>query len=120
MEALQISKIICERGLNTLVASGSLCASACPFSFAGGEKRFASNNGYIGVHQTYYEEPGLLQVLFAVEDIQMLQGDILHLLIAMGVDPWIMVPALKTPQDEIYFFIEDELLKHKLATKMVK
>ena len=50
----------------------------------------------------------------------MLQGDILHLLIAMGVDPWIMVPALKTPQDEIYFFIEDELLKHKLATKMVK
>jgi hypothetical protein len=38
----------------------------------------------------------------------------------MGVDPWIMVPALKTPQDEIYFFIEDELLKHKLATKMVK
>ena len=119
-EALQISKIIRERGLNTLVASGSLCASACPFSFAGGEKRFASNNGYIGVHQTYYEEPGLLQVLFAVEDIQMLQGDILHLLIAMGVDPWIMVPALKTPQDEIYFFIKDELLKHKLATKMVK
>ena len=120
VEALKISKIIRKRGMNTLVASGSLCASACPFSFAGGEERFASKNSYIGVHQTYYDEPGLLPVLFAVEDIQMLQGDVLHLLIAMGVDPWIMVPALKTPQDEIYFFIDDELLKHKLATKMVK
>ena len=120
VEALQISKIIRTRGLNTLVASGSLCASACPYSFAGGEERLASANSYVGVHQTYYDEPSLLSVLFAVEDIQMFQGDILHLLIVMGVDPWIMVPALKTPQDEMYFFVKDELLKYKLATKLVK
>lgn len=104
VEALQISKIIRKQGLNTLIASDALCASACPFSFAGGQKRLASNNSFIGVHQTYYEEPSLLSVLFAVEDIQMFQGDILHLLIAMGIDPWIMVPALKTPQDEMYYY----------------
>jgi hypothetical protein len=120
VEALQISKIIRKLGLNTLVASGALCASACPFSFAGGQKRLASENSFIGVHQTYYEEPSLLSVLFAVEDIQMFQGDILHLLIAMGIDPWIMVPALKTPQDEMYYFFEEELLRYKLATWIVK
>ena len=118
-EALAISRMIRQRSLNTLISHGALCASACPFSFAGGTERLASREGYIGVHQAFFEEPGIIPVFFAVEDIQMLQGDVLKLLIDMGVDPWIMVPALKTPKDEIYFLVKDELLKNKLATRIV-
>tara|TARA_B100000780_G_C21095025_1_gene441569 strand:- start:292 stop:1098 length:807 start_codon:yes stop_codon:yes gene_type:complete len=120
VEALKIAKIINKRELNTLVEAGALCASSCPFSFAGGKERLASKASYIGVHQAFFDEPSLIPVFFAVEDIQKLQGDVLHLLISFGVNPWIMVPALKTPKEDIYFFIEDELIENKLATKMVK
>ncbi len=41
-------------------------------------------------------------------------------LIEMGIDPGLMVYSLKTPPEEIYILIEDELLSSKLATAMIE
>lgn len=37
----------------------------------------------------------------------------------MGIDQLILVHVLKTPPDDIYLLLEDELLDYRLATKVV-
>ena len=48
------------------------------------------------------------------------QGETMQHLIDMGIDPGVMVHSLKTPPEEIYVLMEDELLESKLATKMLE
>jgi len=43
--------------LNTFVADGGTCASACAVLWASGKQRFASSNSHIGVHQTSRKRP---------------------------------------------------------------
>jgi hypothetical protein len=114
--ALAIGQIIRDRGLDTHILSGMICLSACPYVLAGGVERQVSRNGAVGLHQHYYDTPGYLPVFFAVEDIQRSQGEAMAFLIAMGVDPAIMVHALTTPPDDIYVLVENELLESGFAT----
>ena len=52
-DALQIGRLILEKGLSTEVRDGGLCASSCPVIFASGSTRIAGPEAAIGVHQIY-------------------------------------------------------------------
>ena len=117
-EALEIGHYLRQQDLRTTVMPGALCASACPYILAGGNERHVSLRGLVGMHQHYYEQPKYLPVLFAVEDIQSGQGETMEYLIEMDVDPSVMIYSLKTPPDEIYALVEDELVKTRMATKI--
>ena len=62
---------------------------------------------------------GLLPAFIAVQGIQHGQGETMEYLADMGVDPLILVHALKTPPEDIYLLVEDELLEYRLATEVV-
>ena len=90
--------------------------SACPYILAAGTTRQVSREAAVGMHQHYYDSPGYMPVYFAVEDIQQGQGETVEYLIEMGIDPGLIVYSLKTPPDEIYILMEEELLDTGLAT----
>ena len=52
--AVEISRIIRSEGLNTFVASGDICHSACTFAFIGGIQRYSF--GKFGVHNTTFTD----------------------------------------------------------------
>ncbi|MEO7221654.1 MAG: ATP-dependent Clp protease proteolytic subunit, partial [Devosia sp.] len=57
VDALEIGRLIREKGFATSVAAGSLCASSCPLVFAGGKERIAAPDAAIAVHQIYAATP---------------------------------------------------------------
>lgn len=50
MAGLQIGETIRAKGYGTLVADGSVCASACAIAWLGGTKRYLSSGGRLGFH----------------------------------------------------------------------
>ena len=52
----------------------------------------------------------------AVKDIQSGQEFVRGYLVETGIDPRLMEPALMTPPDRIYIFVQDELSGYGLAT----
>ncbi|MBU2983142.1 hypothetical protein KO498_15135 [Lentibacter algarum] len=118
-EAQQIGRTIRVKELPTAVLKGGVCASSCPYVLAGGLDRAVSRQGIVGLHQHYYDQPGYMPVMFAVESIQTGQGETMEYLVEMGVDPSIMVYSLKTPPEQIYALVEEELIETRIATKIV-
>lgn len=118
IEALRIGQSIRARGLETAVLSGMGCYSSCPYIFAGGTTRQLSRRGALGVHQHYYDTPRYMPVFLAVEGIQQGQSETMSHLVDMGVDPSLMIPALRTPPDQIYIILPDEALELGLATML--
>lgn len=118
-EALSIGHMLRKAGLKTLILPGMQCMSACPYMLAGGIEREVSMQAAVGMHQHYYETPSFIPVFWAVKDIQFGQGRTMDFLIEMGVDPSVMLHSLNTPPEDIYILVEEELLKTKLATKML-
>ncbi len=118
-EALAIGRMLREREARTVVLPGMVCLSACPYILASGSERRVSRQGAVGLHQHYYEAPRLLPVFWAVEDIQRGQGRTMEYLIEMGIDPGVMVHALKTPPAEIYVLVENQLLESGFATEVI-
>jgi len=118
-EALAIGRMIRERELATMVLSGMICSSSCPYILAGGTERSVSRRGAVGLHQHYYLGPGYVPAYFAVEDIQRNQSRTMQYLIGMGIDPGVMVHSLNTPPDDIYVLVDEELLASALATAVV-
>ncbi|MEM6499387.1 MAG: hypothetical protein AAF709_22020 [Pseudomonadota bacterium] len=119
-EAQEIGRKVRSASLPTAVMPGAYCVSSCPYILAGGVDRIVSLRGMVGMHQHYYQKPQYLPVFFAVEDIQISQGETLEFLIEMGVDPSIMVFSLSTPPEQIYALVEDELRDTKIASKIVE
>jgi hypothetical protein len=119
-EALKIGRRIRNEGLTSGVLSGAYCMSSCPYLLAGGLERTVSLNAIVGVHQHYYEQPKLLPVVFAVEQIQSAQGETMEFLIEMGVDPSLMVYSLKTPPEQIYALVKSELAETRIATNIIE
>lgn len=119
-EALEIGRFLRENEVSTAVLAGGFCVSSCPYLLAGGTERSVSKRSVVGLHQHYYETPKLLPVFLAVEGIQSGQGETMEFLIEMGVNPSIMVYALKTPPEQIYALIEKELIETRLATRTIK
>lgn len=117
-EALRIGRILREQEANTAILPGMACVSACPYILAGGIARVVSRQGAVGLHQHYYDTPGLLPAFLAVEEIQKGQGRTMAYLIEMGVEPGVMLHSLNTPPDDIYVLVEEELLESRVATEV--
>ncbi|MER5170536.1 hypothetical protein [Thioclava kandeliae] len=108
-DALEIGQVLRDSGIATRVGDGAICLSACPYLFAGGTAREVSANGKLGVHQHSFGTSAILPAFMAVESVQRGQAQVMAYLIAMGIDPAVMEPAMRTPPDEIYLLSQDEL-----------
>ena len=114
-DALEIGKVIRARGWNTALEAGDICLSACPYLLASGVSRVVDDGAQVGVHQHYFGANTVLPAFLAVEDIQRGQGEVMSYLSEMGVDPLIMQHALKTPPDEIYVLLPEELTQYRMV-----
>lgn len=118
-EAQKIGRTIRNEELPTGVFAGAFCMSSCPYVLAGGVERVVSLRSIVGLHQHYYEQPKLIPAVFAVEDIQIGQGETMEFLIDMNIEPSLMIYSLKTPPEQIYALIEAELKETKIATQII-
>ncbi|MEM7745337.1 MAG: hypothetical protein AAF409_16675 [Pseudomonadota bacterium] len=118
-EALRIGRHVRGQGLATLVTADAACLSACPYILAGGVRRVVSQSGWVGLHQSYFGQESVLPAVLAVRGLQELQGETLEYLDDMGIDPLILVHALKTPPEDVYILVGSELTEHALATELV-
>jgi hypothetical protein len=124
IDARDIGLLINERGFDTSVAAGEICASSCPLAFAGGKARHATSASAIGVHQVYAavnpaELPtGIRAAGDAMSDAQKTTAMITRHLTKMGIDPALWLHALETPPDRLYYLSPDELVTYRLVTAM--
>lgn len=125
-EALSIGALIRDKGYETSVAAGALCASSCPLVFAGGRERVATDKSAIGVHQIYAAAATgsltsqLVAAGNAMSDAQTLTARISRYLTSMGVADEVWLRALETPPDKLTYFSPDELKRLNLATRLTK
>jgi hypothetical protein len=124
-DALEMGRLIRDKGFATSVAAGGLCASSCPLVFAGGAERVAAPSSAIAVHQIYAATPGDLSVASrlaaagnAMSDAQAMTAQISRYLIDMGVDSEVWLRALETPPDRLSYFSPEDLTRLKLATRL--
>ncbi|QDL90506.1 hypothetical protein FDP22_01065 [Paroceanicella profunda] len=117
-EALRMGALIRERGFDTAVTAGAACNSACPLLLASGVERIVSREAWVGMHQAYMAPGTIIPSRDAVISIQALQAEVLAHFEAMGVDPLVQVPALRTPPEEAYFLVPEELERYRLATRI--
>lgn len=119
LDAQAIGRMIREAGLNTLISPDAACLSSCPYILSGGVERFVSRNGWVGLHQHYFDKNSILPSFLAVKSIQSGQGETMAYLDEMGVDPLVLIHALKTPPEDIYLLVEDELTEYRIATEVI-
>jgi hypothetical protein len=115
-DAMAMARLIRERGLDTEVADGALCASSCPLLMAGGRHRAAGEKAAIGVHQFYAAtaiESAPAQIM---ADAQATTARISRHLASMDVDPALWLHALDTPPRALYYFSRQELANYRLVT----
>ena len=124
-DALEMGRLIREKGFATSVAPGALCASSCPLVFAGGSERVATPTSAIAVHQIYAAAPAdstlasrLAAAGTAMSDAQTMTAEISRYLIEMGIDPEVWLVALETPPDRLSYFSPESLIRLKLATRL--
>lgn len=118
-DALAMSRLIREKGLNTRVATKALCASSCPLIFAGGVAREAEENAILGVHQVFNageERPSPEQ---AMSEAQRTTARIARHLDEMGIGDGLWIHALETPPDRLYYLTPQEMVEFKLITAPV-
>ena len=118
-DALKMSKLIREKGLNTRVAAKALCASSCPLVFAGGVAREAEKDAILGVHQVFNagtERPSAEQ---AMSGAQSTTARIARHLDEMGIGNGLWIHALETPPDRLYYLTPKEMAEFKLTTDPV-
>jgi hypothetical protein len=125
VDALEIGRLIRDKGFATSVAAGSLCASSCPLVFAGGTERIAAPSAALAVHQIYAATPSdstmasrLAAAGNAMSNAQTMTAEISRYLIGMGVDPEVWLRALETPPDRLSYFSPADLTRLKLATRL--
>jgi hypothetical protein len=125
IDALEMGRLIREKGFTTSVAAGSLCASSCPLVFAGGKERLATASSAIAVHQIYAATPAdttlasrLAAAGNAMSDAQSMTAEISRYMLEMGVDAEVWLRALETPPDRLSYFSADDLIRLKLATRL--
>lgn len=116
-DALAIGRTIRAARLDTTVADGSVCLSACPYMLAGGVSRSAAEGAIIGVHQHFFGKNTLLPAFLAVRDVQRAQASVMDYLDEMGVDLRLMSFALRTPPEEIHLLDAEEMAELKLTTE---
>lgn len=118
-DALTMSTLIREKGLNTKVATKALCASSCPLVFAGGVSREAEEDAILGVHQVFnagQEKPSPEQ---AMSRAQSMTARIARHLDEMSIGNGLWIHALETPPDRLYYLTPQEMVEFKLTTAPV-
>lgn len=110
-EGLEISAIIRDKGLSTLIPPDAICASACSFLFVAGVKRQAL--GALGVHQFASAND---MAPASEGDTQHVAAEILDFLKEYDIPLIFMVRMLETPNETMYWFPEAELTKEGLVT----
>lgn len=113
-DALRLGRYLRGAGIDTVVAQGDVCLSACPYIFAGGAARRA--DGTLGVHQHSFGQNTYLPAFLAVEDIQRGQSQVMAYLDDMGLDVRVMTHALATGPQDIYVLLPEELAQYKVVT----
>lgn len=114
-DALAIGRAIRGAGYDTIVESGAVCLSACPYLLAGGVERRSADGAVIGVHQHYFGENTILPAFMAIRDLQRAQASVLDYLSEMGIDLRLMSLALRTPPEEINVLTSDQLSQFGLT-----
>jgi hypothetical protein len=116
-DALDMGRLIRNKGFATEVEDGRYCASSCPLVFAGGVERRAGPKAAIGVHQvTAVAGDGTTHPADGVERVQRISAECQRYLRDMGIDSLVWIHAMETPSTELFYFKPDELLTLKLAT----
>ncbi len=115
-DALSIGRQLRALEATTLMEATDVCLSACPYILASGVTRRVDDDAQVGVHQHFFGANTALPAFVAVESIQQGQGEVMEYLNDMGVDPLIMRHALKTPPDEIYILLPEELITYRVVT----
>ena len=118
-DALAMSSLIREKGLNTKVAARALCASSCPLVFAGGISREAEADAVVGVHQVFNAGAGRPSPEQAMSAAQATTARIARHLDKMGVDAGLWIKALETPPDRLHYLPAAEMAQLKLTTEPV-
>ena len=118
-DALEIGRLIRDRGIETAMDAEAFCLSACPYMLMGGTARAVHEEARVGVHQSYYGESTVLPAFLAVEDIQRSQARTVAYIGEMGVEISVIEHALATPPDEIYILVPEELTRYNVATEIV-
>jgi len=118
-DAMEMGRLIRERGVATVVADGALCASSCPLVLAGGLTRTVGSQAAIGVHQFYAATKADARPAQAMADAQMTTARISRYLTDMDIDPAIWLHALDTPPQALYYFLPQELAKYRMVTTPV-
>jgi len=96
---LLIADDVYTKGMSTVIASDSVCASACAYVFFAGRNRIVQ--GRLGVHQ--------ISGNVGLGDAQLNISDILDTLNKYGVDARIFPIMFRTSSDDIHFFSPDEI-----------
>ena len=109
-DALAIGRVLRQDELAVAMSDGDICLSACPYILAGGLPREVPEGAAVGVHQHSFGENVVLPAFAAIEDIQRGQAEVLDHLVEMGIDLRVMGPAMRTPADEIYILLPEELI----------
>tara|TARA_R110002020_G_scaffold108240_2_gene250951 strand:+ start:4159 stop:4956 length:798 start_codon:yes stop_codon:yes gene_type:complete len=118
-DALAMSTLIREKGLDTRVAAKAFCASSCPLVFAGGVAREAEADAILGVHQVFnggQDRPSPEQ---AMSGAQSMTARIARHLDEMGIGSGLWIHALETPPDRLYYLTPQEMVEFKLTTAPV-
>lgn len=118
-DALAMSKLIRDKGINTHVAAKALCASSCPLIFAGGVAREAEENAIIGVHQVFNAGEERPSPERAMSSAQSTTARIARHLEEMGIGNGLWLHALETPPDRLYYLTPEEMKAFKLVTEPV-
>lgn len=118
-DALEMSALIREKGLNTRVAAKALCASSCPLVFAGGVAREAEEDAILGVHQVFNSSRDRPSPEQAMSGAQSTTARIARHLDEMGIANGLWFHALETPPDRLYYLTPQEMADYKLTTAPV-
>lgn len=97
--ALLVAQEVANRKLDTIIASGTRCFSACAFIFLAGEHRLV--HGALGVHQIYGEEPDDFTT-------QIFLAEILENLNEFGTPSIVVSDMLRTAPDSMRTYGAEE------------
>ncbi|MEM5502113.1 hypothetical protein WNY59_10975 [Ahrensia kielensis] len=114
--ALTMGALIREKGYDTKIADGALCASACPLIFASGTNRTVDKKAAFGLHQIYTAGGDPLSAAEAMSEAQSTTARITRYLEGMGVEPAVWNFALETPPSQLYYLSSDELRNFNITT----
>lgn len=114
-DAMEMSRLVRERGFDTRVLDGAICASSCPLVLAGGVSRTVAERSAIGLHQFYAVTGTALEPAQAMSDAQATTARISRHLDGMGVDPALWLHALDTPPQSLYYLTGEEMRRYRLV-----